>query len=604
MPEEREKKIIYNPDGEVVHRGIAVSPGTAIGAVLVIADDAMDIPERDISEDEVDAEIARFHRALEKTRDQLKLLQRNLSDIIKEKHAGIFDAHMLMTQDKLVIDEVENTIRNEKKNAECVFNRVIQKYIDALASMKDNYISERVADFKDVASRALTNMRRGKGRRFDRLPGQRIIIAYELTPSDTASLDRENTLAFATEVGSRTSHSAIMARAMEIPAVVGIGFKDLGLKNGVIVIVDGYKGWLIVNPRPSTLEAYARRESREEAFHDELLKESRLRPETLDRFRIQLAANIELPQDIDLAKRYGAGGIGLFRTEYLYVNRRQPPTLEEQFDIYKKLVEALEGYPLIVRTFDLGGDKLALNIAGGSFHPDPNPFLGCRAIRLHLDFPDLLYTQLKAILKASAFGNVKVMFPMITSMDEVGQLTGLVSMIKKDLVDEGEKFNDDIEVGIMIETPSAALIADKLAERVDFFSVGTNDLVQYALAVDRNNERVAHLYQPSHPAILKLVKNAIDAATAKGIWVSVCGEMAGDPRFVPLLVGMGAHELSMNPASIAPVRRLVRRLSTKDASDVLDNALKAANADEVLDLVEDMLYEIAPDIMNMILLGE
>ena len=593
-----------NASEERIHKGIPVSPGTAIGAALVVVDDTLDIPERDISEDEVDAEIQRFHRALQKTREQLKLLQQNLSDSVKEKHAGIFDAHVLMTQDKMVIEEVENAIRTEKKNTESIFNRVVRKYVNALSSMDDSYFSERAADFKDVASRVVRNMSRSKGRRFDRLPGQRIIVAYELTPSDTASLDRDNTLALATEVGSRTSHSAIMARAMEIPAVVGIKFRDLDLKNGDIVVVDGYKGLLIVNPASDTLDAYAKRESREEAFHDELSKESQLRPETIDRFRVQLAANIELPQDITLAKRYGAGGVGLFRTEYLYVNRRQPPGLDEQFDIYKKIVEDLDGHPLIVRTYDLGGDKLAMSLTGGAARIDPNPFLGCRAIRLHLDFPELLCTQLKAILKASAYGDVKVMFPMITSMDEVGQLTTLVDATKKELEAEKEPFDENIEVGIMIETPSAALIADKLAERVDFFSVGTNDLVQYALAVDRNNERVAHLYQPAHPAILKLVKTAVDAAISNGIWVSICGEMAGDPRYIPLLVGMGAHELSMNPSSIGPARRLVRRLNTHDAYVLLEQAMQASNGDEVLDLVEGMLYEIAPDIMNMILLGE
>ena len=593
-----------NSSEEQIHKGIAVSPGTAIGAALVVVDDAMDIPERNISEDEVEAEIQRFHQALEKTREQLKLLQRNLSNSVKEKHAGIFDAHVLMTQDKMVIDEVANTIKEEKRNAEAVFNKVVRKYIDALSSMDDNYFSERAVDFRDVAARVVRNMSRGKGRRFDRLPGQRIIVAHELTPSDTASLDRDNTLALTTEVGSRTSHSAIMARAMEIPAVVGINFHELDIKNGDVVIVDGYKGYLIANPKPETLEAYAKRESREEAFHDELRKESRLRPETIDRFRVQLAANIELPQDIALAKRYGAGGVGLFRTEYLYVNRQQPPGLDEQFDIYRKIVEDLDGYPLIVRTYDLGGDKLAMSLTGGAARIDPNPFLGCRAIRLHLDFPELLSTQLKAILKASAYGDVKVMFPMITSMDEVGQLTALVDGIKQELEAEKEPFNKDIEVGIMIETPSAALIANKLAERVDFFSVGTNDLVQYALAVDRNNERVAHLYQPAHPAILKLVKHAVDAAISNGIWVSICGEMAGDPRYIPLLVGMGAHELSMNPSSIGPARRLVRRLNTHDAYVLLEQAMQVANGDEVLDLVEGMLYEIAPDIMNMILLGE
>jgi phosphotransferase system enzyme I (PtsI) len=446
-------------------------------------------------------------------------------------------------------------------------------------------------------------MHGGHNKRFDNLPGQRIIVAHDLTPSDTATLDRENVLAFATEVGSRTSHTAIMARSMEIPAVVGICEEDINVANGDIIIVDGYKGLLITNPKPATLEIYARRETREEEIHDEILKESTLRPETVDRFRIQLAANMELPEDLETAQKYGAAGIGLFRTEYLYINRTEPPGVEEQFQIYKNIIEKLDGYPLIIRTFDLGGDKLG-SITETTTHIDPNPFLGCRAIRLHLDFPELLPNQIRAILMASAYGDVKVMFPMVTCMDEMGQLNGLIENEKRELTAESIPYNDSMEVGIMIETPSAAIIADKLAKKVDFFSIGTNDLVQYTLAVDRSNEKVAYLYQPAHPAILSLIKSVTDAAYNNGIWVSVCGEMAGDPRYIPLLVGMGIHELSMSASSIGPVRRLIRRLYMHDSEKLLEEALKASTADEVLDLTEGLLYEIAPDIMSMAYLGE
>ena len=588
---------------EKVINGIAVSPGIAIGAALIIGREFSKVAERSINAEEVDAQIEKFRDALERTREQIFILQQNLNDALKDKHASIFDAHLLITQDKMLITEVEAAVRKELKNIDYIFFRTIKKYIAAIASMSDDYIRERVGDFKDVAARIIANMHGVSYNRFDNLPGQRIIVAHELTPSDTASLDRDNVLAFVTEVGSRTSHTAIMARSMEIPAVLGIPAGELDINNGDIVIVDGYKGLLITNPKETTLEIYARRESREEEIHDEILKESSLRPETIDRFRIQLAANIEVPDDVEAAIKYGAAGIGLFRTEYLYINRTEPPGVEEQFQIYRTLLDKLDGYPVIVRTFDIGGDKLS-TLLNDSPHIDPNPFLGCRAIRLHLDYPELLQNQIRAILMASAYGNIKIMFPMITCLEELGQLLGLIENEKRELDENSIKFNRNIDIGVMIETPSAAIIADKLARKVDFFSIGTNDLVQYTLAVDRSNEKVAYLYQPAHPAILSLMKRVTEAAHNNGIWVSVCGEMAGDPRYIPLLIGMGIHELSMSSVSIGPVRRLIRRLYMHDSEKLLEEALQASTADEILDLTEALLYEIAPDIMSMAYLGE
>lgn len=587
---------------EASYKGIPVSPGTAIGAALIVGDTCPVVEELEITPSEVDGEIKRFRQALSKTREQIKELQAHLDAALKEQHSKIFDAHLLITEDKQMNDEVEASIRKELKNADFIFKKTIDKYIKVISTMPDKYIRERASDIHDVASRVLINLHGGTSNKYDNLPGPRIIIAHDIVPSDTATLDRENVLAFATEAGSRTSHTAIMARSMAIPAVVGVESEMLTVKSGDILIVDGYKGNVIVNPKPDTLAFYARRESREGEIQEEILKESRLRPETLDRFRVQLAANIELPGDVELAKRYGAAGVGLFRTEYMYLNRTTPPDLEEQFEIYKNLVNDLDGYSLVVRTFDIGGDKLSG--VTKSAYPDPNPFLGCRAIRLHLDYPELLNTQLKAILMASAFGDIKIMFPMIACDDEVGQLWGVIENIKSELREEGTEFNENIEIGIMIETPSAALIAEQLARRVDFFSIGTNDLVQYTLAVDRNNEKVTYLYQPSHPAILSLIQSVVHAATRNGKWVSVCGEMAADPRYIPLLVGMGIHELSMSALSIGPIRRLVRHLHMHDAEVVVEQAMQCATADEVLDISEALLYKVAPDIMNMTLFGE
>jgi len=587
---------------ETVFKGIPVSPGIAIGAALVIGKKFSKVTKREIKPDEVNSQLKLFQRALDKTRDQIRILQHNLHDSVKERHSGIFDAHMLITQDKMVLDEVESAVRTELLNVDYLFHRIIKKYITAISSMDDAYISERAGDIQDVASRVIMNIHGGKEIRFDNIPGRRIIIAHELTPSDTASFNRENVLAFATVAGSRTSHTAIMARSMEIPAVVGIVYENVNVDNGDIVIIDGYKGLLITHPTAEILETYASRGTREEQMHDELLEESALPSETVDRFNIQLAANIELPLDIETAKRYGAAGIGLYRTEYLYINRVSPPGVEEQYDTYRGILSELDGKPLVIRTFDIGGDKLGAMFE--NTHIDANPFLGCRAIRLHIDYPHLLYDQIKAILMASAFGDIKVMFPMIACMDEVGHLNGLIDSVKKELSKDGVDFNENLEVGIMIETPAAAMIAGDLAKKVDFFSIGTNDLVQYALAVDRSNERVAYLYQPAHPAVLKLIKMTVDAAKENGIWVGVCGEMAGDPRYTPLLVGMGVHELSMSPSSIGQIRRLIRKLYVHDAEKLLEKALIASTDDAVLDITENLLYELAPDIMSLMLSGE
>ena len=583
--------------------GIPVSPGTAIGPAMIVGDTCPVVEKFNIPQEDIQDEIKRFHRAMEMTREQIEDLQKNLDNVLTESnHARIFDAHLLITQDQALIKEVENRIANEHLNAEFVFKEIMDKYIADMTSIPDKYLRERAVDLRDVTSRVLKNLHGADCIKFNSLPGPRIIIAHDLVPSDTASLDRENVLAFATEAGSRTSHTAIMARSMAIPAVVAVPSEMLKVKNGDIVIIDGYKGKVIVNPKPETLDEYANKESREGRVMAEILKENDLVVETLDSFRVELVANIELPEDVKIAKKYGASGIGLFRTEYMYINSYEPPSLERQVNVYTGLLKELEGNPLVVRTFDIGGDKL-----GGfteSVHVDPNPFLGCRAIRLHQDFPELLTTQIKAILIASAYGDIKIMFPMIACDDEVGQMLGLVDKVKQELREEGKTFNDNIEVGIMIETPSAALIAERLASRVDFFSIGTNDLVQYTLAVDRNNEKIAYLYQPAHPAILKLIHNVVNAAIYNGIWVSVCGEMAADPRYIPLLLGMGIHELSMSALSIGTIRRVIRKLHIQQTEEVLREALTCATADEVLDLSEGLLNQVAPDVLRLALYGE
>ncbi len=581
---------------ESVLHGIAASPGIAIGSALVLARNEFSVAQEPIQASEVENEIARFREALSKTRVQIQELQLKIQKILSEKDSRIFDAHLLIIDDRILMDEIEQNIRKDKLNSGFVFSKAIQRYIVAISSIEDKYFRERAADIKDVAERILKNLHGREDVFLDHLPGERIIIAHDLTPSDTAGLDRENVLAFATESGSRTSHTAIMARSMQIPAVVGTNNVLKLIKSGDLIIVDGHTGNIIVNPSQSTLSSYAEKETKEQKFYEEMLQENNLRPETLDGFRVQLAANIDKSEEITNAKLYGAAGVGLFRTEYLLINSAGVPSEEEQFAVYSSLASALEGQPMIIRTFDVGGDKLSDVITP---HHESNPFLGCRAVRLFRDHVEIIEHQIRAILRASAFGKVKMMFPMITCTEEMDEIHKIIRKVKDDFILRKVPFDEKIEIGIMIEIPSAAIQADQLARKVDFFSIGSNDLVQYTMAVDRTNEKVAYLYQPANPAILKLIRHVVTSARKHRIWVSICGEMAGDPRYTPLLLGMGIHEFSMTPASIGPVRRLIRSLRMHDAQKLVEKSMEANSAKEVIQMCEEIIFKAAPDIMNL-----
>jgi phosphotransferase system enzyme I (PtsI) len=587
---------------ETVLQGIAVSPGIAIGAALLLRGETHRIDEKSLADADVPGEIQRFREALDKTRRQIEEIQRHVQQVLNDSDARIFDAHLLIVDDKVLAEEVEESIRREKRNADFIFNRTAQRYIAALAKMPDAYIRERAADIRDVASRVISNLHGRDANRLSRLPGQRIIVAQDLVPSDTVSFDRGNVQAFTTVTGSRTSHAAIMARSMQIPAVVGLDAAILdAVYDGSLMIVDGFTGHVVLCPTSQTLKLYAERETRGQQVYADMIKESRLRPETLDGFQVQLAANLELPEDMAVAKRYGAAGIGLFRTEYLFANPARIPDEDQQFEIYRGVAAQADGQPVIVRSLDIGGDKLPdLTI---SLH-ELNPFLGCRAIRLWRESPEAFRTQLRAVLRASAFGDIKLMFPMVCCLEEVLRLRTEVEMSMEALRQRKISFNRHIKIGIMVETPSAALSADVLASHVDFFSIGTNDLVQYTLAVDRSDEKLSYLYQPSHPAILRLIHETVLAARRHGIWVSVCGEMAGDPRFTPLLLGLGVHELSMSPVSIGPVRRLIRRLRMSQAEAVAKEALACPTAEAALHVAETLIHHMAPDILSLTFRGE
>jgi phosphoenolpyruvate-protein phosphotransferase (PTS system enzyme I) len=556
--------------------------------------------KKNIPKHDIEKEINSLEIALKKTKEQIIQIQKKVQSELRDNEALIFDAHLLILDDHTLINSVKEFIKTKLVNADFAFYIKIQRYITAISKIKDPYISERASDIKDVATRVLANIHDREIETLKHLPGQRIIISPEIAPSDTISMDRENVQAFATETGSRTSHAAIMARSMKIPAVVALKSITHYAAAGDIIIVDGYSGTITINPTPESLNTYIQKETYEGNLLKNLISESNLRPETLDGFRIQLAANIEFVEDITDAKKYCAAGVGLYRTEYLYINSTNLPDEEEQFKNYLEVANKFKHKHVVIRTVDLGGDKFknTLNIQA-----EDNPFLGYRAIRLCLGFPPLFQTQLRAILRASIYKNVKIMFPMISSLSELTQALNLLNATKKELDEQNIPYDKNIEVGIMIETPSAAIISDKLAPYVDFFSIGTNDLIQYTLAVDRNSEKVAYLYQPTHPAILRLLKMVTETAKKYGIWVSLCGEMASDPLYTVFLVGLGIHEFSMSPVSMGTIRRIIRKMKMHEAEDIVEKSLYCSTAKETIDLSLKYLKKIDPDIFNLTSIG-
>lgn len=586
---------------EVMFHGIPASPGIAMGFVQILGEEDSlwnEVPEKErtLEEKDVEREIGVFKEALEKTREETRQLMEKVKATVGQSDAGIFDAQFLILDDKMLFNEVVASISKKFLYAEDAFRQTVSKYIAAISAIQDPYLKERAADIKDVAERLLAHLRGGDRRELlAHMPGQRIIVAKDLTPSDTALLDKENVLAFATESGSKTSHSAILARSIRIPAIVSMNRFYERLEEGDYLIIDGFLGTAVLNPEQETIELYKQKEKSKSRLYDEYLRETQLKSETVDGYRVELAANVENAENLEDIKKFGAAGIGLFRTEYLYMNRESFPTEEEQFEVYKKVAETLEGRPAIIRTLDLGGDKLSALI--NTSH-EQNPFLGQRAIRLCLAHPELLKTQMRAILRAGVFGKLRMMFPMVSGMKELNDLLRLLEEVKSNLQKSNQRFDGSMEIGVMIEIPSAALVAEHLAQKVDFFSIGTNDLVQYTLAVDRNNEQVAALYEPTHPGVLALISMTVRAANKHGIWVGVCGESAGDPLCIPLLVGLGVKELSMSPISIGQTRRLIRKLSMREVEQLARAALAASDGGSALALARKYIEAKYPVILH------
>jgi phosphotransferase system enzyme I (PtsI) len=580
--------------GERVYKGIAVSIGVCHGKILVLSQTAVEVPRYDVEESGLAAQVERLQQALVETRQQILEVQRQVSQALNAKDASIFDAHLLVLEDPTLIDSVTNLIYQKKINVEAAFHEFAEKYQETLRAINDPYLQERATDMRDVTSRILDNL---MGRRPRQEPQAQqepcILIAEDLPPSEVALLNRKNTLGFATDVGSKTSHAAIMARSLQLPAVVGLQEASKKIQSGATALLDGYSGVVIVNPTDQTLFEYGQM-TRRRAPLEEKLREMRLLPAvTLDGKQIVLSANVEQTTDLEAVKFHGAEGVGLFRTEYLFINRASLPSEEEQFQAYRQLAAELKPQPVIIRTLDLGGDKFLSHL---KLPLEMNPFLGWRAIRFCLEERDVFRAQLRAILRASTDGNVKLMYPMISGIGELEQANAALEEYKAELRAENIPFDPKIAVGAMIEIPSAALAADALARRCQFFSLGTNDLIQYSLAVDRLNERIAHLYEPAHPAVLRLIKFTTDAAHRAGIWCGLCGEMAGDPALTPLLLGLGVDELSMAPSLVPQVKYLIRRLDMRQAAALADFALNCESGKQILERTQALAKSAAPEL--------
>ena len=557
-------------------KGLGVSPGIGIGKAFIIDKRSINIIKDYVND--VEREIDRLKSAFETAKKQLNELYNKSIDKLGEKEAQIFKSHEMMLEDDTFISEVENRIKDEKINAEFALHETSNVYIEMFQKIEDEYLRERAEDIRDVMNRVIRILMGIFSVDFSDLDENSIIVAKDLTPSDTAQIDRTKVVAMITEVGGKTSHAAIIARIMGIPTVVGLNDITDKIKDGDMVICDGKTGKVLINPNKKQLFYYNNKKNIEDEINNELRNQIGLPSVTKDGFAVSLSANIGTPNDVDMALQNDAEGIGLFRSEFIFMNRERQPTEDKQFEQYKEVLVKMGDKPVIIRTLDIGGDK---NVPYIDIPKEMNPFLGYRAIRLCLGNVEVFRTQLRAILRASVYGNVKIMLPMISTMKELKDSKKILQQAKDELTKEGIKFKDDIEIGIMIEIPSAAIISDLLAKEVDFFSIGTNDLIQYTMAVDRMNSKLSHLYSQYHPALLRLIKGIIDNAHNAGIWVGMCGEAAGDPKLIPVFVGMGLDEFSMNSPSILRSRYIVRNLSKKDIELIAKSTLDMENALEV-----------------------
>ncbi|WP_372794211.1 phosphoenolpyruvate--protein phosphotransferase [Pontiella sp.] len=577
-------------------KGIGVSPGIAVYQARLLTPHSDKAVQRSISADEIPSEIARFEEALIATHDQIKHIQKRVAEVLGDEHASIFDAHILVVDDRTFIEDVIRKIKQDLINVEPVLLSVANRYADMLAKVEDSYLSERAADIRDVTKRIMANLAGETLDQMKQVDEPCIVVAHDLSPSDTASIDKTLVKAFVTDLGSSTSHTAIMAKALEVPAVVGLHNITAVVMSGDTVLIDGAKGLVFINPTDERLAEYEKRADEQKQILSALETLRDKAPETMDGYLVPITANIELLEELEGVDQRGAKGIGLFRTEFLFLGSEKLPGEEEQFEAYVRAAESQYPSPVVIRTLDLGADKMP----AGFENPDElNPFLGDRAIRLCLQNPDLFKTQLRAILRASVHDNIRIMYPMVSCVQEVQDANTLLRQCMMDLSKDGIPFNQDIQIGTMIEVPSAALIADIIAPHVSFFSLGTNDLIQYTMAVDRGNENVAHLYNPTHLAVLRLIDLVVKVSHKHGLWTCVCGQMAATPQLVPLLIGLGVDELSVSPSQAPVIKDVIRKLYYSSAIELAQKALNSTSAEHVDQLCHDLIAEIAPEVLEL-----
>ena len=568
--------------------GIPASPGIVFGKALVLKEEKIVLDTQKISEDQVEAEVARFYAGREAAVEQLNSIHQRALKSLGEEKAAIFEGHLMILEDEELEEEILDYLRSNKVNASVAASKIIDQQVEMLSEIDDEYLKERAGDIRDIGNRLIKNILGMHIVDLGDITEESILVAYDLTPSETAQLNLEKVLGFITDIGGRTSHTSIMARSLELPAIVGTNDVTARVNTGDYLILDAVNNRVYVNPTQAEIDELKTLEAKLAEEKAELAKLKDLPAVTLDGHKVDVVANIGTIRDCEGAHRNGAEGVGLYRTEFLFMDRDQLPSEEEQFIAYKEVVEAMEGRLVVLRTMDIGGDK---ELPYLNLPKEMNPFLGWSAVRIALDRREILHAQLRAVLRASAFGKLAVMFPMIISVEEIRELKSVLETLKAELRAEGKAFDENIQVGVMVETPSAAVNAKFLAKEVDFFSIGTNDLTQYTLAVDRGNELISHLYNPMSPSVLGLIKQVIDASHAEGKWTGMCGELAGDERATLLLLGMGLDEFSMSAISVPHIKKLVRHVSYQEAKALADEALQKPTAAEIEQLIQAFLAE-------------
>jgi len=570
--------------------GIAASPGVVFGKALVLKEEPIVLNTQKISADQIDAEVAKFYAGREKTAAQLNSIHEKALRTLGAEKAAIFEGHLMILEDEELEEEILAYLKENLVTADVATNKIIDQQVAVLSEIDDEYLKERAGDIRDIGNRLLRNILGMHIVDLGDIQEESILVAYDLTPSETAQLNLDKVLGFITDIGGRTSHTSIMARSLELPAIVGTNDITAHVKTGDLVILDAISNQIHINPSETEIAAFKAQQEKLAAEKAELAKLKELPAETLDGHRIEVAGNIGTIRDVDGVLRNGGESVGLYRTEFLFMDRASLPGEEEQFEAYKEIVEAMEGKQVVLRTMDIGGDK---ELPYLDLPKEMNPFLGWRAVRIGLTRREILDTQLRAVLRASAFGKLAVMFPMIISVEEIRELKSIVAELKAQLRAEGHAFDENLQLGVMVETPSAAVNARHLAKEVDFFSIGTNDLTQYTLAVDRGNEIIAHLYNPLTPSVLNLIKQVIDASHAEGKWTGMCGELAGDVRATALLLGMGLDEFSMSAISVPHVKKLARSISYADAKALADEALAQPTAADIERLANDFYAKLS-----------